>query len=173
MNPSAKSLIPLTEELSKRQYNAGEKLDIIIDKLITSIQESLSWELMSSQFGLQSRTKTNRFSLLQFCGEKLIKATQKTLFDPVLFEIDPEMTQSMITFNDELWKLMNPSWLVNSQRVKVLRQKYIDAFIAYIRLPSSARRQESWLVSSVIEQHKSFNISEKDSAAMLVMVYWT
>ncbi len=68
---------------------------------------------------------------------------------------------------------MAPSSFVDNRTVKKIQERYVQSFLAYLRLPKSSRSQESWLVSSVIDQHKAFNMPETDSAAMLVMIYWT
>ena len=43
----------------------------------------------------------------------------------------------------------------------------------YQRLPNDLRRGEAWVVSALINQYKELGINEDDSAAMLVIVYWT
>lgn len=128
---------------------------------------------MSGRLNLHRQPRSGRISLMELCGQTLIDVTQMTLFDPVLFEIDSRMTNDMMTFTDDLWKLMAPSPFVDTRTVKRIRERYVQSFLTYLRLPKSSRSQESWLVSSVIDQHKAFNMPETDSAAMLVMIYWT
>lgn len=172
-NPSSKSLIPLTEELSKKQYSSGGKLDLLVEKLISDLVHYCAWSQVSDRLNLNRQTRSGRISLMKFCGQTLIDVTQMTLFDPVLFDIDSRMTNDMMTFTDDLWKLMAPSSFVDNRTVKKIQERYVQSFLAYLRLPKSSRSQESWLVSSVIDQHKAFNMPETDSAAMLVMIYWT
>ena len=105
--------------------------------------------------------------------EKFLYATQLTLFDPILFTIDPNMTREMRTFTDELWKLMYPSRFLDSKKVAAVREQFTRAFLIYQRLPKELRKEEAWVVSTLIDQYKELGINEHDSAAMLVMVYWT
>lgn len=170
---SGKSLIPLTEELFKRQYVPGEKCDLLLAKIMANLEHVMSWDQISKSFGLESENQSKRISLLDLCAETLIDATQLTLFDPVLYRLDPEMTKCMLIFTDELWKLMNPARGIDSRLVRSLRDQYIRAFVKYIQLPKEQRSQESWLVTTLISEYQAFNIDEHDSAAMLIMVYWT
>jgi hypothetical protein len=103
----------------------------------------------------------------------MIDATQLSLFDPILFAIDPTMTDSMRAFTDQLWKLLYNSVLLDAREIKGLREKYTRAFSIYQRLPKEMRKNEAWIVTALIDQYKEQGINENDSAAMLVMVYWT
>ena len=109
---------------------------------------------------------------MRLCGDVLFDATQAALYDPVLFRIDPKMTDVMQTFTDELWKLLYPCPRIDAKEVKRLRAQYTRAFLTYMRLPKEARRDEAWLITTLIDQYKELNIDEDDAAAMLVMVYW-
>ena len=95
------------------------------------------------------------------------------LFAQILFAIDPNITKNMPKFTDELWKLMYPSKFIDSQSVAAIRAQYTRAFLIYQRLPKDLRRGEAWVVSTLIDQYRELGIDEEDSAAMLVMVYWT
>ncbi len=41
-----------------------------------------------------------------------------------------------------------------------------------MKLPHNARKEEVSLITTLVDQYKELDISEHDSAAMLVMVYW-
>ncbi|MCJ1454190.1 hypothetical protein MMC28_004541 [Mycoblastus sanguinarius] len=172
INPKGKDLIHLTEDLYKRHLLPGRTYDILINRLSLSISNLLRPEQMGPRFGLCG-TRSGAISLLDLCGGILIDATQMSLYDPILSRIDPDMTAGMQTFTDELWKLLYPSPGIDSSRVKSLRQKYMKAFLAYMRLPKEARRNEAWLITTLIDQYRELGINEDDAAAMMVMVYWT
>ena len=173
INPACKNLINLTEDLYKKHLLPGQNFDTLISRLQNNLNDLLSWKRISRRFGLASDVTTQRISLLDLCGDVLIDATQASLYDPILFNIDPEMTSGMQTFTDELWKLMYPCPGVDAAEVKALRRQYTKAFLTYMRLPKEARKGEAWLITTLIDQYKELNINEDDAAAMLVMVYWT
>lgn len=173
VNPAGKCLIHLTQDLFKQHLLPGPTFSTLIGKYKIAISQLMTWEQLSSRYGLATVSKTQKLSLFDFCSSVLINATQMTLFDPILFTIDPHMTQKMRQFTDELWKLMYPSVFLDSKEVAAIREEYAKAFLIYQRLPKELRQGEAWVVSTLIDQYKELGINEKDSAAMLVMVYWT
>ena len=68
---------------------------------------------------------------------------------------------------------MYHSRFVDSREVAAVRAQFTKALLIYQRLPKELRKGESWVVSTLIDQYKMLGIHEDDSAAMLVMVYWT
>ena len=173
VNPSAKSLINLTEDLYVQHLLPGESFRKLATKLERNMAKLMSWDELSCRFShLGEAEEPKTISLKNLCGDVLIDVTQMSLFDPVLFEIDPEMTKDMQFFTDELWKLLYPAPGIDSRKVAALRERYTNAFIKYMRLPQSARAEEAWLITTLINQYKELGINERDSAAMLVMVYW-
>lgn len=173
LNPQGKCLIHLTQDLYKQHLLPGHALKGLLEKYKVSLKALTSWEKLSEKHGVIASSPRNSFSLYDLCAQVMIDATQLSLFDPILFAIDPTMTENMRTFTDELWKLMYDSKVLNSRKIKMLREKYTRAFLIYQRLPKEMRREEAWIVTTLIDQYRQLGIHEDDSAAMLVMVYWT
>lgn len=173
MNPASKCLIHLTQDLYKQHLLPGPTFSALVEKFTLALKQLMTWEQLSSRYGLVDAPQTRTVSLYDMCSNIMIDATQMTLFDDVLFHIDPNMTQKMRTFSDDLWKLMYPSRFLDSKEVAGVREQYTKAFLIYQRLPKELRKGESWVVSTLIDQYKMLGIDENDSAAMLVMVFWT
>lgn len=173
LNPQKKCLIHLTQDLYKQHLLPGPTFSGLIEKYKTSLIGLTSWETLTERHGVPTYSKSNSFSLYDLCAQVMIDATQLSLFDPILFAIDPTMTDNMRVFTDQLWKLLYESKLVDSKEIKALREKYTRAFSIYQRLPKEKRKEEAWIVTALIDQYKQLNVHEDDSAAMLVMVYWT
>jgi cholesterol 7alpha-monooxygenase len=173
INPAAKCLIHLTQDLYKQHLLPGPKFNILTDKFKASLNLLTKWDRISTHYGLRGALEARNMSLYDICADIMIDATQMTLFDDILFQIDPKMTRKIRTFSDELWKLMYPSRLLDAREVTAVREQYIRAFLIYQRLPKELRKGEAWIVSTLIDQYKALGIHEDDSAAMLVMIYWT
>ena len=172
VNPGGKCLIHLTQDLYKQHLLPGPTFSTLIEKYKDAVETLMTWERLSC-CGSAPGQSIIQTSLYDLCSIVMIDATQMTLFDPILFAIDPNMTRNMPQFTDELWKLMYPSTFFDSQSVAAIRAQYTRAFLIYQRLPKDLRRGEAWVVSTLIDQYKELGINEEDSAAMLVMVYWT
>lgn len=173
LNPSGKCLIHLTQDLYKQHLLPGPTFSRLTSKFKTSLTYLTAWGKLSQDVGTVRNASINHISLYDLCAKVMIDSTQITLFDPILFKIDPHMTRSMRQFTDELWKLLYPSPFVDTREVVALRQQYHRAFMIYQRLPTELRKEEAWVVTALIDQYKKLGIHEDDSAAMLVMVYWT
>ena len=172
VNPSAKSLINLTEDLYVQHLLPGKSFQKLSNKLELNMAKLMSWGEMSNRFSLNVAGPSEAISLKKLCGDVLIDVTQMSLFDPVLFKLDPGMTKDMQFFTDELWKLLYPAPGMNSRKVAALRDRYTSTFVKYMRLPRDARKEEASLITTLVDQYKGLNINEHDIAAILVMVYW-
>jgi cholesterol 7alpha-monooxygenase len=172
VNPAQRCLIHLTQELYKQFLLPGPAFAGLINTYQGALRQMTSWDRISGSYGLATPTETWRVSLYDLCANIMIDATQLSLFDPILFTIEPSMTQGMRAFTDELWKLMNPSPFIDSRRILSIRTRYRDAFLQYQRLPKEKRSKEAALVTKLIDQYHELDINAEDSAAMLIMVYW-
>lgn len=173
LNPASKCLIHLTQDLYKQHLLPGPTFSTLVGTFTTALRQLMTWEQVSSRYSLVDAPESRKVSLFDLCSNTMIDATQMTLFDNILFQIDPAMTKKMRTFTDDLWKLMYPSRFLDSKEVTAIREQFTKAFLIYQRLPKGLRKGESWVVSTLIDQYKTLGINEDDSAAMLVMVYWT
>jgi hypothetical protein len=173
LNPQRKCLIHLTQDLYKQHLLPGPTYSGLIEKYRKSLQDLSSWEKLSWRHSKDVTARSNTFFLYDLCAQVMIDATQVLLFDPILFAIDPTMTDNMRTFTDQLCKLLYNSVLLDAREIKGLREKYTRAFSIYQRLPKEMRNNGAWIVTALIDQYKEQGIYEDDSAAMLVIVYWT
>jgi hypothetical protein len=159
--------------LYKQHLLPGPTYSGLIEKYRKSLQDLSSWETLNLRHGKDVTAQSNVFSLYDLCAQVMIDATQISLFDPILFAIDPTMTDNMRTFTDQLWKLLYNSVFIDGREIKGLRERYTRAFCIYQRLPEEMRKNEAWIVTALIDQYMEQGIHEDDSATMLVMVYWT
>ena len=172
VNPSGKCLIHLTQDLYKQYLLPGPQFGALIEKYKEALNRLTAWEQFACHYGLATYSETQPISLYDLCANIMIDAIQLTLFDPILQNIDPTMTQDMRRFTDDLWKLLHPSPFVDSKDVQAILKRYSSAFLRYRRLPKEMRAAEAAVVTSLIDQYRELGINEEDSAAMLVMVYW-
>ncbi|PYH98110.1 cytochrome P450 [Aspergillus ellipticus CBS 707.79] len=172
LNPKGKNLINLTEDLFKHHLLPGPTFDILVERYRGALRDLLSWDRLTTLHPMMDEKRTKPISLYDLCSEFMINATQMSLFDPVLFQIDPSMTTHLRTFTDEIWKLLHPSRLVDRTVSQQLLRQYTAAFLTYLRLPADERKNETWLIKTILETYEELGIHETDRAAMLVMIYW-
>ena len=165
--PQNLSIVHSTLDLYKRQLLPGERLDKFSHTLLSYIDVSLRCEHASAR-GL---TKT-RISLKDFCSEVLVDALTRTLFGDGIFEVEPNMVQNLLDFNDDAWMLIFHYPQSAASKLNKARHNILEAFVKYIQGPESTRSGQAWLIHMIMQKQKAANISDKDRAALLLMVYW-
>ena len=81
-------IVHLSEEFYRRQFLPGLGLDGLSDKLLGLVQRSLSWNRLSSRY----TSTSSYFPLMDFCAELLVDSTTRSIFDDLIYEIEPQLT---------------------------------------------------------------------------------
>lgn len=84
-NPQNKSIVHLSEELYRRQFLPGPDLDNFSYKLLGLVQRSLCWEGLPRRY----TSSSNYFPLVDLCADLLIDATIRSIFDDLIYGIEP------------------------------------------------------------------------------------
>ena len=92
MNPASKCLIHLTQDIYKQHLLPGPTFSTLVGKFTSALRQLMTWEKLSSRYSLADVSEIRMVSLYDMCSNVMIDATQMTLFDNVLFQIDPTMT---------------------------------------------------------------------------------
>lgn len=168
-NPQSKSIVHLSEEFYRRQFLPGPALDGFSDKLLGLIQRSLSCNRLPSRYNSSS----NYFPLMDFCAELLVDSTTRILFDDLIYEIEPRLTQIVIDFSMEAWKiLIFPYPKFAAQRLYNRREIIQQTLIKYIKYPAGKRTGESWTMRSILEELKAADVGDKNMASVVFMLFW-
>ncbi len=144
-------------------------MDDFSDKLLGLVQESLSWNRLSSRY-----TSTSSYlQLMDFCAEQLVDSTTRSIFDDIIYEIEPRLTQMVIDFTEEAWKmLMFPYPNFAAQRLYNRREVIYKTLIKYIKYPPERKTGESWVMRKVLEEQKRADVGDNDTASVVFMLFW-
>ena len=167
---SSKILSPIHATLDhyKRQLLPGERLDKFSASLFDYIDDSLHWEKLASRYG----GTINRVSLSDFCAEILVEALSRTMFGDRIFELEPDLIQSMVDFNDDAWMLIFQYPQPPGSRLHVARRKLLDFFRNYMQAPKEMRLGQAWVIDRVMEELDAIDMRDEDKAPLLLMIYW-
>ena len=167
-NPQNKSTVHLAEELYRRQFLAGPRLETFSDKLLGHVQRSLSWNRLSSRYNSSS----TYFPLMDFCAELLVESTTRTFFDDLILEIEPRWTQMVIDYTKEAWKTLvftYPKFAV--QRLYNRRDIIYKTLIKYIKYPPEKKTGECWMMRNIFEELEMAGIGVKNTASVAFMLF--
>ncbi len=168
-NLQNKSIVHLSEDFYRRQFLPGPGLDGFSDKLLGLVQKSLSWNRLSSRY----TSTSSYFPLMDFCAEQLVESTTRSIFDDIIYEIEPRLTQMVIDFTEEAWKmLMFPYPKFAAQRLYNRREVIYKTLIKYIKYPPERKTGESWVMRKILEEQRMADVGDDDTASVVFMLFW-
>ena len=102
----------------------------------------------------------------------LVDALSRTLFGDRIYEVAPDLVQSLLDFNDVAWMLIFHYPQPADSKLKKARSSILRSFMKYMQAPNDIRYGQAWLIERVMKEHKTLDISDQDKAALLLMIYW-
>ena len=172
INPTHKCHVHFTEEMYQRQLLPGPKLNHLSQKVVQHISRTLYWEKLIGPAMLDVSGTHIQLSLKTFCRGKIIDMISEYMFGDILHQIEPSVTEHMIVFNDDAWKILFHYPKFMAPKLTRSRRKLEDAFKRYIRVPREQRGDGMWGMQNIIAQQEQAGIEEKDRVSLLLLVYW-
>ena len=172
INPTHKAHVHFTEEMYQRQLLPGAKLDGLSQKIIGFIDENLQWEKLAGPSVMEISETYIQLSLKTFCRGKLIDMISHYMFGEKLYQIEPNIAEHMVQFNDDAWMVLFRYPKFMAPKLAKSRQKIQEAFRKYIQIPREQRSDAMWGMQNIIAAQEQAGIREKDRTALLLLVYW-
>jgi hypothetical protein len=172
INPTHKSHVHFTEEMYQRQLLPGPQLSDLSQKVIHHISRSLYWEKLTGPATLDISGTHIQLSLKTFCRGKIIDQITEYMFGNILYQIEPSVTEHMIRFNDDAWKVLFHYPEFMAPKLTRSRRKLEEAFKRYIKVPREQRADGMWGMQNIIASQEQAGMKEKDRVALLLLVYW-
>ena len=162
------SPIHATLDHYKSQMLPGERLDSFSYSLFDHISNLLRQDNIHQQFeGI-----TEGVSLYRFCGEVLVEALSRSMFGNRIFELEPELVQNMLDFNDDAWMLIFQYPQSPESRLHKARRRLLDFFVKYMQDTAGLRFEQAWMIDKVLRDLKNIDMCDEDRAPLLLMIYW-
>lgn len=102
----------------------------------------------------------------------MVDAITSSIFGELLQEIEPNIIQDMITFNDYAWMLIFRYPAFTSPKLIGSRRRIMSALRAYMNTPDEQRKGESFAIKNILQGQTITGIDEESRVAMLLMIYW-
>ena len=171
ISPRQKSLNRLTEEVYKQQLLPGEKMDVMCKVFISSLEKSLQWD--SLEFcTLIEEDRQKRVSLRDLCRFTMVDAATRSMFGDHLHQIEPQIVQHMLEFNDYVWMIFfrYPEYL--GSLAAAPRWKITTALEAFISLPEEKRSEQAWSIKTILRAQEIVGIDLRSKASVMLLIYW-
>lgn len=171
-NPSNKCLAQLTRDFHRQQLHPGDHQRELSDKFLFHIDGSLVWERISTETVVRDDECLKRLSLKRWCGDVLLQAATKAFFGESLLEIQPDLLDNFVDFDDNSWMLMYRFPRFLAQAMYQAKDAAIDGLERYFQTPKECRRDAAWFVQTLETEQRRLGIGDRDIATIILMVYW-
>lgn len=91
--------------LFRHFLNPGHNLDTLLDVLLGSIHQRMSWNMISESLIDPNHSQDCTLSLSQWAQDVLLEGATKSFFGDTLLEIEPQLLDSFAMFDETSWKL--------------------------------------------------------------------
>ena len=171
ITPRQKSLNRLTEEVYRQQLLPGPKMDDMCKVFVTSMKNTLRWDRLD--FCTLAKTeKSRRVSLRALCQQTMIEAATRSVFGSHLHQIEPDVVQHMLQFNQFVWMIFFRYPNTFGSPVLGPQQKLIEALETFIKLPEDLRSEQSWSIKTILTAQEIVGIDLRSRASVLLLIYW-
>lgn len=179
-NPSNKCLAQLTREFHRQQLHPGDQQRELSDKFLFYINGSLVWEVISAETVVRAdndndenkNSTITRLSLKKWCSDVLLQAATKAFFGESLLNLQPDLLDNFVDFDDNSWMLMYRFPRFLAQSMYRAKDAAIDGLEKYFRTPTHCRTDAAWFVRTLEREQRQLGIGDRDIATLILMVYW-
>lgn len=171
-NMHALSLAELNSEFWKQELHPGHRLDALLENFLLCIDTLLQFEGLPQYTVVQRPSNSIKqvFSLLKLTEGVMMDAGTIASFGTKILEIDPNLVQKFLNFDDENWKLWY-KW-PNANAMHAAKAEMTKTFEKYLSLPQKERGGAAHIIELIETTTNALELSKKDIATSLTMLYF-
>lgn len=162
-----KALAHAGEDYYREQLLPGHRLDIPWERILRLIDQSVQWDQLPQSSNLAADDGGRNIRLLEWSREVLLKSVTTAFFGPQLLDIEPQLLQYYVEFDEESWKLTYKYPRRVSRKMYRAKDMMVAAVEAFLRLPKEQRPDGAWLISKLESETSKIGISVSDLAARM------
>ena len=160
------------EDYYRQQLHPGNHLEDLWTRIQDLISTSLSWDGIPRECIISEASNTKTLSLLKWCRGNLLSSVTTAVFGPRLLQMEPDLMDIFVRFDDDSWKLNYKLPRSLSKEMHAAREKILAAFEEYFALSKDERTGETWLVRTLEAEMRKIELEEHDIAALFGMPFW-
>ncbi|KAI8944156.1 cytochrome P450 [Xylaria longipes] len=171
INPNQLNFIHLTEYIYKKQLLPGSKMDVMCKSFLDALYESVQWDKLNS-CGHAEDGDYKRISLYSLCRFAMVDAATRSMFGQHLHDIEPDIVEHMLGFNDNAWMVFFRYPDFFGLPVTEPRRKMMNALKRFIQLPESQRSNQAWSIKNIIAAQEIVGFDLEAKASVILMIFW-
>ena len=163
-------------DLNVRQSTTGPNFEDLSRKFLNYLDQSLKLQAMASnsRYCLNNRESggTICVSLTRWCAEMVINGSQHGYFGDRLTQIDPNLAQTFINFDQRSWQLLYryPRWL--SKEMYSAKDQLIKALTSFFESPADTKADAAWVTKLLEKEMRDLGFDSKEMATLMMLQYW-
>ena len=144
-----------------------------LEQMCTVFVESLLNNISIDNLAYCMRGETSLFSLYSMIRNVMVEASAQSMFGPHLHEIDPNIVEHMLMFNDNAWQVVmrHPDFF-GTLAVSKPRKRMIAIMRKFVERPSDGSRLANSFVRNVLSMMDTTKLDMDSRAAMMLMIFW-
>jgi hypothetical protein len=173
-NPHGKPLGILFREMHIHQLFPGENLDFLENRFYEFFNENLTMDRLKEQcsYAISKAPESIDLPLTQWCSDYLVKGGQKAYFGPRLADIDSDLTDAFIVFDELSYQVIYQYPRFLAKKMLAARDRVLQGLERYMQLSRDDRVEDSWFVGAMEDELRAIGMSARDMAIATMTIYW-
>ncbi|TGJ78266.1 hypothetical protein E0Z10_g10500 [Xylaria hypoxylon] len=173
-NPHGKPLGILFRQMHIHQLFPGDNLTFLESRFHKFFDEQLHLSRLNETC-LSAMKKANgciSLPLTEWCSDLFVRGGQTAYFGPRLAEIDPNLTDAFVVFDELSYQVIYQYPTSLSRKMRASRDRVLSGLKQYLQLPQDQRNEDAWFVKAMEEEMRAINMSAEDMAIATMTIYW-
>lgn len=165
----------MVAEYQRRQLRPGKKLETLARSMIDHIDGLLQWHNLSiGQTRLRGDSEDPlSLSLIEWTSYAFIHSTTEIYWGRSIFKNDPSFLQTYNIWEKTTWKYVFQIPRFLSRDMYLARDRLIDVFTDYFKLPQSERADAtSWFVPTAEAEMRDIGLTDRDLGRAHMLQHW-
>jgi hypothetical protein len=171
-NPKQVCVSHLGESVLLKQLSGGEEAAKTESYALRMIQDRLKWSSLPGEVIFSPKANYRVLSLKALCQDVLLQCSSRAFFGNALMDINPNLTQDFLDFDDESWKLNYHVPELLSRGMHASLEAIRQAFTKYIDLPSEAKPDISWMIPTIENELCGIGLTSYEQAGFFASLFW-
>ena len=164
----------MVAEYQRRQLRPGKQLDVLAESVVQRVSDLLQWQNLSLGQAGVTRGSDNEcnLNLFDWTTQVFISTTTEVYWGKKLLEIEPDLLQTYTTWESTSWKFVFQIPRRFSQDMYQARDKLVNAFATYFKLPQADRTDVAWFVPTAEAEMRDIGLEEPELGRAHMLQYW-
>ena len=158
--------------LFRALLNPGGHLDTMLDVLLGTIRQRMTWDAVPEHLTLSKTADTCDVSLSLWVQHVLLEGATRSFFGDALMKLEPRLLDSFAQFDETSWKLSYRIPDVFAKDCKSSKAIAEQALGRFFDLPIEERADTSLVILEIENVLRAAGIDSADMGILVLMFYW-